>query len=375
MAKGKKGQAAEPAASRNSSMDVYRPTIQHIISDHAGTVLDENKPEPEPDLTPQEEHAATVAYNAVDKGDGVDAPMVRKLLVDLGLTLSPEQQALYIDKFWADKGLDLETGKLGFHHFIECYAVAYAPGRLYGNRLRKAAGREFNEMVTDLVNRGCDPFGFDGGGFNSLHHAAQYGKLSTMQLLIEVTRNRPPPRLGPRPTTSSLTSTPALALAQLAKSRSAELIGATGDPNNADRCGSWSPLMVASANGQEEATKLLLDAGASHEAVTNEGRTALHWACAKGFGGVVQILCKAGASVDAEDTSGWRPLHCALFHNHTGVAAQLVTSFKADMEAQDHNGGSLGHSNLIALCAPPRNTPPRAHTQFMPSPPAPPRPP
>mmetsp|Transcript_73552 Transcript_73552/g.209432 ORF Transcript_73552/g.209432 Transcript_73552/m.209432 type:complete len:347 (+) Transcript_73552:296-1336(+) len=346
MAKGKKGQAAEPAASRNSSMDVYRPTIQHIISDHAGTVLDENKPEPEPDLTPQEEHAATVAYNAVDKGDGVDAPMVRKLLVDLGLTLSPEQQALYIDKFWADKGLDLETGKLGFHHFIECYAVAYAPGRLYGNRLRKAAGREFNEMVTDLVNRGCDPFGFDGGGFNSLHHAAQYGKLSTMQLLIE-----------------------------LAKSRSAELIGATGDPNNADRCGSWSPLMVASANGQEEATKLLLDAGASHEAVTNEGRTALHWACAKGFGGVVQILCKAGASVDAEDTSGWRPLHCALFHNHTGVAAQLVTSFKADMEAQDHNGGSLGHSNLIALCAPPRNTPPRAHTQFMPSPPAPPRPP
>ena len=51
MAKGKKGQAAEPAASRNSSMDVYRPTIQHIISDHAGTVLDENKPEPEPDLT------------------------------------------------------------------------------------------------------------------------------------------------------------------------------------------------------------------------------------------------------------------------------------------------------------------------------------
>lgn len=273
------------------------------------------------------------------------------------------------------QGLDLETGKLGFHHFIECYAVAYAPGRLYGNRLRKAAGREFNEMVTDLVNRGCDPFGFDGGGFNSLHHAAQYGKLSTMQLLIEVTRNRPPPRLGPRPTTSSLTSTPALALAQLAKSRSAELIGATGDPNNADRCGSWSPLMVASANGQEEATKLLLDAGASHEAVTNEGRTALHWACAKGFGGVVQILCKAGASVDAEDTSGWRPLHCALFHNHTGVAAQLVTSFKADMEAQDHNGGSLGHSNLIALCAPPRKTPPRAHTQFMPSPPAPPRPP
>ena len=153
MAKGKKAPAVETApASRNPSMDVYRPTIQHIISDHAGTVLDENKPEPEPDLTvsasaeeaggrcvgiwlcrllvgpravptgshthptrtitthpaystsqPQEEQAATAAYNAADQGDGVDAPTVRKLLVDLGLTLSPEQQALYVDKFWADK--------------------------------------------------------------------------------------------------------------------------------------------------------------------------------------------------------------------------------------------------------------------------------
>jgi hypothetical protein len=45
--------------------------------------------------------------------------------------------------------------------------------------------------VRDLVARGCNPLGFDGGGFTALHCAAQGGHTSTLAWLLEWARAPP----------------------------------------------------------------------------------------------------------------------------------------------------------------------------------------
>ena len=40
-------------------------------------------------------------------------------------------------------------------------------------------------QVRDWVCRGCNPLGYDGGGFTALHYAAQGGHTSTMTWLLE----------------------------------------------------------------------------------------------------------------------------------------------------------------------------------------------
>lgn len=42
---------------------------------------------------------------------------------------------------------------------------------------------------------------------------------------------------------------------------------------------SWTPLLIASTGGHEEAVELLLDKGANIEAKQAQGNTALHLAC------------------------------------------------------------------------------------------------
>jgi len=63
--------------------------------------------------------------------------------------------------------------------FIALVSMVYAPGHKFGSRLRKACCRADNERVKDLMARGCNPLGFDGGGFSCLHYAAQSGHVST----------------------------------------------------------------------------------------------------------------------------------------------------------------------------------------------------
>ena len=52
----------------------------------------------------------------------------------------------------------------------------------------------------------------------------------------------------------------------------------------------WQALHYASNNGRVAATKLLLEAGASVDAVGSKGRTALHHAAEKDHVGVVEVL-------------------------------------------------------------------------------------
>ena len=60
-------------------------------------------------------------------------------------------------------------------------------------------------------------------------------------------------------------------------------------------------LMVAASRGHAECIAPLLNGGASVDAKTNRGVTALMWAASKGHAECIAPLLNGGASVDARD--------------------------------------------------------------------------
>jgi len=278
-------------------------SVQHVISDHAGTVLDAK--DPEPSLTRSEEAKATEVFHSLDRSkQGLRLAEVQKALGEIGVKLDQETLAAYVIPFFEQAGLRAEEDVLNLQHYLELVGRVYAPGHKYGPRLRKACGRGDDERVRDLVVRGCNPRGTDGGGFNSLHYAAQYDRIGTIDLLLDICPDR-----------------------------TDELL------NGADNSG-WTPLMVAAAYGRIQALQKLLSRNARVEAMSAEGRTALHWAAAKGKELVVPLLVKAGLSADAQDRNGWTPIHCAMFHGHIKLAASLITDFNGDMRVIDNVGST-----------------------------------
>ena len=59
--------------------------------------------------------------------------------------------------------------------------------------------------------------------------------------------------------------------------------------------GGWTALMLAALEGQTEAVRLLLEAGADVHAKSNDGTTALITAVSEGHPEIVELLRKAGA--------------------------------------------------------------------------------
>ena len=282
-------------------MEYQQPPVEHIISDNAGTVLDE--PEPEPSLTEQEQQRVTKSFQYHDKEQtGLSLEVVRNILPEIDINLDDDLFNQHVVAFVVKDGLDPATAVLDEAKFIELVSIVYAPGHKFGPRLRKACGRAANDLAKSLMQRGCNPLGIDGGGFTSLHYAAQFGHVTTIEMLLDVSMEG-----------------------------SDQLL-------NAKDKSDWTPLMVASAYGHKDATATLLERNADVSAISVEGRTALHWACAKGMDNILILLVNAGADVNVTDSSGWTALHCAMFHGHVETACQLVAIHNADLDLQDRIG-------------------------------------
>ena len=69
------------------------------------------------------------------------------------------------------------------------------------------------------------------------------------------------------------------------------------------------------------------------------GRTALHWAAARGREGAVRALAAASADPKVADKRGWTALHCAALHGHIKACAALIY----DADASKDAGDKLGH--------------------------------
>ena len=208
-------------------------------------------------------------------------------LQQLGVPMRAEQLAVLAPTGGSGGGLSSDQ----FLALFERAAVAMETGSaLVGmSQLWDAAKRDQGELVQKLILAGCNPCVTDGRGWTVLHHAARWGRSA---ILGELIRTIPV--------------------------ESIEL-------DRGDASG-WTPLMSAAVAGHTETVEMLLEAGASVDAVSVQGRSALHWAAGKGRIAVLEVLLAHGGGemVQAADKGGWTPLHLALLHGQLEASQVLV---------------------------------------------------
>ena len=106
-----------------------------------------------------------------------------------------------------------------------------------------------------------------------------------------------------------------------------------------------TPLYEAARhNASVEVVALLLDRGADLEAVNNNGSTPLHGAA---FGNdsveVVALLLDRDADLEAVNNGGWTPLHHAAWNNASVAVVELLLDRDADLEAVNNGGWTPLH--------------------------------
>jgi ankyrin repeat protein len=101
--------------------------------------------------------------------------------------------------------------------------------------------------------------------------------------------------------------------------------------------GNWTALHWAASDGlASHATLLaiLIQNGASVEALTDRGESVLHLAAKKGFAADVQALLNAGADACAVDGAGSSVLHAAATSGNGEVLQTLWAAGARDVSAQ-----------------------------------------
>ncbi|XP_068980047.1 ankyrin repeat domain-containing protein 50 isoform X5 [Bombus flavifrons] len=168
-----------------------------------------------------------------------------------------------------------------------------------------------------------------------------------------------------------------------------ELLGESGDINQADSCGrtvlhtlaadgnasllelalatcpqakleatdrhGQTPLNLAARHGYTDVVRVLLASGACADHADCDGWTALRAAAWGGHTQVVTILLERGAAVDHQDKDGMTPLLVAAFEGHRDVC-ELLLEYEADVDHCDATGrtplwaaASMGHGSVVAL--------------------------
>lgn len=180
------------------------------------------------------------------------------------------------------------TQSVVFDQLIVFVTCAYAHPIQYGEDIRLSAARGENKRLEELLRRGCNPMATDGMGWTCLHHAAQWGRVDTIQLLLK--------------------HWPGI------------------NVNARDRCG-WTPFMNAIAGNHKDAAMALKKAGANPSNATNYGRNALHVASMKGLADMVRLLLGLDKSMmKVKDKAGWTPMFCAVQHDELASVRLLVAA-------------------------------------------------
>lgn len=168
------------------------------------------------------------------------------------------------------------------------------------------------ESVRVLLKHGADPNLTC--EWTPLTQAVNSGNLDCVRLLVEggATLNRPLPSDQPELLAASLAGNTAIIEFLLSRGASPDLFG-TVFITNARKVTKVTPLMGAAWRGSLDICRLLLSAGASHNATDSEKSTALDWAkrCrAKKTGAKVsELLATAGVQQgQAEEDASWPDL-------------------------------------------------------------------
>lgn len=98
------------------------------------------------------------------------------------------------------------------------------------------------------------------------------------------------------------------------------LLGHGADPNLSSYNGRETPLHEAcECGGRIEVARLLINHGASIEAVNEQGQTALHLACRHGHLRTIYLMVESGANVSVKDNVGRTPFDRACENYYIDV--------------------------------------------------------
>ena len=133
----------------------------------------------------------------------------------------------------------------------------------------------------------------------------------------------------------------------------ADLLRAGADIEGRDPQG-YTALILASYNGQESTTALLLSLGAEVDAGdATRGNTALMGISFKGYPDIARRLVAAGANVNARNLAGQTALMTAVLFNQMEIIDLLVEA-GADPSISDAQGNTVvklammnGHHHLV----------------------------
>jgi len=156
-----------------------------------------------------------------------------------------------------------------------------------------AAMRSDRTAVRTLLTGGEDVNGAQGDGMTALHWAARHDDVDLIRMLLSAGANvRAATRLG--------SYTPLLMASQQGNAGAIEALLAGGADVKGTTASGTTPLMLASAAGQAQALNVLLAKGADVNAAEPvRGETALMFAVANRRIEAARILLAAGASVNA----------------------------------------------------------------------------
>lgn len=166
---------------------------------------------------------------------------------------------------------------------------------LYGAPLTivDAAKQGDTNAVRDLLKRGVDVNAAEPDGMTALHWAALTDNIELGTVLLHAGANiRAKTRLGGY--------TPLLMASKNGNVRSIEMLLDGGADPNASTVNGSTPLMLAAASGRADAVTRLLDRGADINArEAAKGQTALMFAAASGRTDAIRVLVARGADVKA----------------------------------------------------------------------------
>ncbi|KAK8091587.1 hypothetical protein PG997_001948 [Apiospora hydei] len=103
-----------------------------------------------------------------------------------------------------------------------------------------------------------------------------------------------------------------------------------------------TPLMIASSDGRENISRLLLDRGADHSLRNKQRATPLSMASASGHKTVVQLLVNRGADLESRDFDNETALLLASQFGHTSVV-EILLAHGADSNAKSRYAKSIFH--------------------------------
>ncbi|CAM9520522.1 unnamed protein product [Chrysoparadoxa australica] len=283
------------SASLSSSYPRSWSLTKKTISKHTGTVLEhESVINQETPLSTRREERVLKAFNSATNGSPKELSQseAKGAVSGMGLEISNQVWDKLVNwEFYCS-----ESGKVNEEGFLGLCSLLMVPDQA-GALLRKAAGRGDDEMVSELLMRGCCPNAQDGNGSSVLHHAASHNQLETAKKICKQ-----------------------------AGSKAVNM-------NSRDNCG-WTPLMACCANGHVDFVRWMLKNGADIHSTSTEGRSALHCAATKGREEVIKVLLGHKATINLQDKMGWTALHCAVNHGHVG-SVRLLRSAGSDAPQLD----------------------------------------